>query len=91
MTTMIKKDAYGCDVPTVVRTPDLMIDREAAKAAGVTTRKFGYVRRALGIWPVLADGTEKNKYPVCLYTPAQAQAVAEAASRYDGNGRLLTK
>ncbi len=82
------KSVYGeCDV--IHPHPTLRTAVQAAKEIGISTRKFGYMWRALpDCSGVVLAGTEKNKYATVVYTPEQVARIAEAAPRYDGNGRL---
>lgn len=87
--TTTRKDAYGHMIETVERTPDMKTAPEAAKAIGISTRRFGYIVDRMKIRPAIVTGTERNRYPVCVYTPEQVAAIAAEAPLRDGNGRPI--
>jgi hypothetical protein len=89
MSTTTRKDAYGQMVETIERTPELKTAPEAAKALGISTRRFGYVVDRIKMVPTRVTGTEKNKYPIMVYTPAQIATIAAEVPLRDGNGRPI--
>lgn len=86
--TTTRKDAYGNTIETVDRSSGLTAP-EAAKSIGVSTRKFGYVATRTQTAGSIVTGTEKNKYPVIVYSPEQVALIASESTRRDGNGHLL--
>jgi hypothetical protein len=77
----MKKDAYGNMIGTVARTVEHLTDREAASSVGLSTQKFNKVARKNEIVPTIVTGTEKNKYPMYVFTPEQVARVAALAAR----------